>query len=163
MHARRRSMAVAAVPLLVVLAVACGGDDDDSASSTTTTTASTSTSTSESTTTTSTTAFVGSTAPTSVPARGSTSAFLSSVAVDEGLVTFGFRSGSTPGVDVRYVQPPITQDASGEKVEVKGGAFLQVRMEPASAVDITKDPIEKTYTGPDRVPGAGSITEVVQT
>ena len=50
--------------------------------------------------------------------------------------SFDFRSDA-PGVDVRYVEPPITQDASGRKVDVRGTAFLQVRMEPASGVDLS--------------------------
>jgi hypothetical protein len=84
------------------------------------------------------------------------------VLIDDGVVTFGFRS-DVPGVDVRYVEPPITRDASGKEVDVRGAAFLQVRMEPASGVDLAEDPYETTYDGPDRIAGRGPVTEIVKT
>ena len=143
--------------MLVALA-ACGGDDDDAGRTTTTSTASTTTTTASTTTT----AFAGSTSPTSIASRASSTALLTAVETERGAVTFRFR-GDVPGVDVRFVEPPITQDASGKEVAVRGGAFLQVRMEPASGVDLSKDPYETTYAGPDRVDGTAPITEIVRT
>jgi hypothetical protein len=147
--------------VLLVAALAGCGDDDDAATTTTSTTAST---TSTSTTTTSTTAFDGATTPTSVPTHATSTALLTAVDVAPGLVTFTFRA-DTPGVDAGYVDPPITQDASGREVDVAGRAFLRIRMEPASGVDLASgDPNpEQTYDGPDRLPGAGGIAEVVRT
>lgn len=142
--------------VLLLLVAACGDDDDATATTTTMTPTSTSS--------TSTTAFDGSTSPTSVASSAQQTALLTGVQVGDGLVTFTFRAG-TPGVDARYVEPPITQDASGEQVDVEGGAFLSVRMEPASGVDLNSgsaDP-EQTYTGPERVAGTGGIAEVVRT
>jgi hypothetical protein len=163
MDRTRRRLALAVLSVVLVVA-ACSGDDDDAARTTTSTPSTTSTSTTSTTTssTTSTTAFSGSTAPTSIPSSATATALLTDVTVEDGLVTFRFRA-DLPGVDVRYVEPPITKDGSGATVEVKGSAFLQVRMEPASGVDLSKDPFEETYTGPDRLPGAGPVAEVVKT
>lgn len=152
-------MLLAIALVLTVGASGCGDDDDSSGASRSTTTPSTSTS---STSTSSTTAFVGATTPTSIASHASATALLTDVTVGDGVVTLTFRS-EVPGIDVRFVEPPVTQDASGEKVEVDGDAFLQVRMEPASAVDLSKDPFEETYDGPDRLPGTDPITEVVKT
>ena len=77
-------------------------------------------------------------------------------------MTFRFRS-DVPGVDAAYADPPITEDGSGATVDVDGGAFLRIRMEPAAGVDLSKDPFEETYTGPDRVEGVAPVTEVVKT
>jgi hypothetical protein len=162
---RRRRRFVLAILSVVLVVAACSGDDDDDAARTTTTsstTTSTSTTTTSTSSTTSTTAFSGSTAPTSIPSSAAATALLTDVTVEDGLVTFRFRA-DLPGVDVRYVEPPITQDGSGATVDLKGSAFLQVRMEPASGVDLSKDPFEETYTGPDRLPGAGPVAEVVKT
>ena len=158
-----RWFAIALVPVL--LAVACGDDDDDSAakttSSSTTSTSSTSTSTS---TTTSTTAFVGSTSPTSIATKATATALLTDVDVADGLVTFTFRA-DVPGVDAKYVQPPITEDASGRTVDVKGSAYLSIRLEPASGVDLSSGSAtpEETYKGPKQIDGSGPIAEVRQT
>jgi hypothetical protein len=137
--------------------VACG-DDDDAPSARTTTSRST-TSTTASTTT---TAFAGSTSPTSVASHASATALLAGVRVEDGLVTFVFR-GDAPGVDAKYVEPPITEDASGKTVDVDGNAFLSIRMEPASAVDLSSGEPKETYTGPDRIKGQGPVTEIVET
>lgn len=172
------------VPTLLALGsafVACGeGDGAGDATSgsattvverTTTTRAATSTTTSESsTTTTASTAqsFDGGTSPTSVPAPPDVAvALLEDVTVGtEGTidrVVFSFRDGQAPGFDVAYIDPPIRQDGSGDVVQVAGAAFLEVRFEPASGVDLLGT-LEPTYTGPGRVQGATStVTEVVRT
>jgi len=158
---RRRATALllASALALAVTATGCGDDDDSSGATKRTTTSSTS---SSSTSTSSTTAFVGATTPTSIASHASKTALLTDVAVGDGVVTFTFRS-DLPGIDVRFVDPPVTQDGSGKEVDVDGDAFLHVRMEPASAVDLSKDPFEETYRGPDRLRGSGPITEVVKT
>jgi hypothetical protein len=66
-------------------------------------------------------------------------------------VRFTFRGDVQPGVRVSYQEPPFTQDASGEPVDVAGTAFVVVRFEPAATADQTVDPIVRTYTGPDVV------------
>ena len=150
------------VILLLVLIAGTGCGDGDDASDVTTTSTSTSTVTTSSTS--STTAFDGSTSPTSIASTAPETALLTEVAVGDGVVTFVFRAG-TPGIDVRYVEPPVTQDASGEPVDVNGGAFLSVRMEPASGVDLTSgsETPEETYVGPERIDGTPPIAEVVRT
>ena len=172
------------LPLLLVgaltLGAACGGDDDPPAATGATTTSSTSTteaessSTSSSTTTsapgttTTTNPFNGSTTPTSAPAPAdlTETALLTDVRVgtedDVSRVVFEFEGG-VPGFAVEYVDPPITSDGSGETVQVEGAAFIQVRMEPASGVDLSGETFEETYTGPDRIRGSGPVNEVVRT
>ena len=113
--------------------------------------------------TTSTTAFEGDTTPTSIASTAGGVALLTDVTVEPGLVTLTFRDGQVPGIDAAYVEPPIVQDGSGATVEVAGSAFLQLRLEPASGVDLSSDDFEETYTGPQRVPGIAPVTEVVRT
>jgi hypothetical protein len=153
--------------LVVCLAVAasCSNEDADDnviqdTSSTSADPSTTSTTTADPTT--STTAFDGSTTPTSAPSTTSGVALLTNVEVADGFVTFTFRD-ETPGYDVGYVEPPIHQDGSGDEIVVAGAAFLGVRMEPASGVDMSGESFQETYTGPDRVPGTGVIAEVVRT
>jgi hypothetical protein len=80
-------------------------------------------------------------------------------------VVFEFDGEGPPGVDARYVDPPVREDGSGDEVEVAGSAFLQVRMEPASGVELRGETPIETYDGPDRIdPGAElAIEEVVLT
>ncbi len=77
-------------------------------------------------------------------------------------VTFEFR-GPAPGFTVGYQDRPILSDGEGAEVDVEGAAVLVARFEPSSTVDYETD-YEPVYTGPTRIPGAGStITEVVRT
>jgi len=79
-------------------------------------------------------------------------------------VVFEFRSDTDrPGVDAGYVDQ-LKEDGSGEDVDVEGTAFLQVRMEPASGVNLSTEPFEETYTGPRRLRGdTAVVTEVART
>jgi peptidoglycan hydrolase-like protein with peptidoglycan-binding domain len=74
-------------------------------------------------------------------------------------VVFEFRA-ALPGFGVRYVDPPIVADGSGDPVPVEGSAFLQARMEPASGFDL--DAGVPVFTGPDRISGASAGTAVVR-
>jgi hypothetical protein len=80
-------------------------------------------------------------------------------------VRFDFTSGASeaPGYRIEYQPGPFTQDGSGAPVPVAGGAFLVVRLEPATGFDFVNN--KESYTGPDRVPVAGGAfaTEVVRT
>ena len=150
---------------LLVLGVACSDEDADDTviqGATTTVAEGTTTTTTTEAETTTTTAFEGATTPTSAPGTASGVALLTDVQVGDGMVTLTFREG-TPAFDVQYVEPPITQDGSGEEMQVAGSAFLSVRMEPASGVDLSGEEYEETYTGPERIPGTGVIAEVVRT
>jgi hypothetical protein len=76
-----------------------------------------------------------------------------------------FDGDRVPGYRISYVQPPITEVASGRPVDVAGSAFLEVRTTPASVVDLSGESAEEVYEGPDRVAPAGGsvITEAVGT
>ena len=76
-------------------------------------------------------------------------------------VVFQFRN-NVPGYRVEYVQPPIKEDGSGNAVQVKGNAFVQVRMEPASGFDLTTGEGVLVYKGPKRIDAAAAGTSVVR-
>ena len=161
----------------------CGGSGDDvDGDVTTTSTTSTSVSapttatstggtgaTSSTTTSTAGNAFQGSTAPTSAPAPpGTEVALLSDVRVagQQGFdrVVFELIDSQVPGYEISYLAGPAIQDGSGEEVEVAGGSALEVRLAPASGVDLRRGTFEATYTGPARVRGDTEVvTEVVRT
>lgn len=77
-------------------------------------------------------------------------------------VVFEF-SNSVPGFDVRYVEPPVRADGSGDEVAVAGRAVLLVRMEPALDADLTQEGAPATYTGPTRFsPHTKAVAELVR-
>jgi hypothetical protein len=89
------------------------------------------------------------------------------VAAQDGFdrVVLEFDGADVPSHRLTYVDPPIREDGSGEEVAVAGAAFLELRMTPASGVDLASPELTATYTGPDRVgaPGTAVVTEVVRT
>lgn len=163
------------VPLLL-LPVACSEDDDasdqvvapaegpsttedDEGSTTTTTT----TATTATTATTQPAPFDGATTPTSIGTTAAAVALLTDVTVTGTAVTFTFRD-DVPGIDARYVDE-VVADGSGEAMAVGGAAHVEVRMEPASGVDLSSESgsYEETYTGPERIDGPGPVVEVART
>jgi hypothetical protein len=74
---------------------------------------------------------------------------------------FQFKNG-LPGYRVEYVQPPLKEDGSGNVVDVKGSAFVVVRMEPASGFDLSKGEGELVYKGPRRLEGSDAGTSIVR-
>jgi hypothetical protein len=161
----RRALIVLTASLLLVACSNEEGSDNVLGSGATTEDERTTTTDGEVATTT-TTAFEGSTSPTSVASTASGVALLSDVTVEAGVVTFTFGNGEVPGYDVAYVRPPIRQDASGEPMSIRGDTFLQIRMEPASGVDLAADSeqgYEETYTGPERIEGDDPIAEAART
>ena len=76
-------------------------------------------------------------------------------------VVFQFRN-TLPGYRVEYVQPPLKEDGSGNPVEIKGNAFLVVRMEPASGFDLNTGEGVMIYRGPRRLEGSTAGTSVAQ-
>lgn len=74
-------------------------------------------------------------------------------------VVFEFRGDDTAGYVVSYAKPPFSQCGSGEEVSTDGwgaSAYMQVKLEPSSSVDLMKE-AEETYTGPRDIPLDGEI------
>jgi hypothetical protein len=105
------------------------------------------------------------TAPVQGDAAGSETALLERVALGrhEGYerVVFQFRD-QLPGYRVEYVQPPLTEDGSGDRVSVQGDAFVVVRMEPASGFDLGTGEGVLVYKGPKRIAGSSAGTAVIR-
>jgi hypothetical protein len=148
---------------LALIGLGCAGSDDDEQgaslpSPTATTTAPTTTEE----------AFDGSTGTITAPAEIAETALLERVAVagHDGYdrVVFQFRNG-VPGYQVRYAEPPLREDGSGNVVTLDGVAFVVIRMEPASGFDLSVPEGEMVYTGPRRLPGTGTsvVREIVRT
>jgi hypothetical protein len=148
---------VARVFLLTIAALLLGGcgDKDDEAPAPPTTA------------TTSPALEGASTAPVAWKAASTETALLTDVRAARHLgydrVVFEFRNG-VPGYDVRYVEPPVRADGSGDEVSVAGGAVLLVRMEPALDADLSQESAPPTYTGPTRFsPDTAAVVELVRT
>jgi hypothetical protein len=163
-----------AVLVAAVALAACGGDDETTEPGVTTVTTTVEVTTTEpaSTTTAPTTTEPAeppgppfSTAPATGRASSDRLALLTDVRLGrhEGYerIVFDFLPGSRPGYRVRYVRPPIVEDASGRVVEVEGDAFLAIRLEPASGFDLTGE-LGEVYTGPTRIDGASAGTEAIE-
>jgi hypothetical protein len=162
-----------AVLLAAFALAACGGDDETTEPGATTVTATVEVTTTVPATT---TAPATTTEPAAVPgppfstapatgrALSTRLALLTDVRLGrhEGYdrIVFEFLPGSRPGYRIRYVRPPIIEDASGRVVQVDGDAFLSIRMEPASGFDLTGE-LGEAYTGPMRIAGSSAGTEVI--
>lgn len=75
-------------------------------------------------------------------------------------IVFEFRqaegSGGVPAFGVGYETGPFSEDGSGKRVVVRGGAFLTVRVEPAAGADLSAEGAgAPTYTGPTTLLPAG--------
>ncbi|MEO6197164.1 MAG: hypothetical protein ABIP58_03560 [Dehalococcoidia bacterium] len=72
-------------------------------------------------------------------------------------IVFDFRDNA-PGYRIEYVEPPISQDGSGEPLDIAGEAFLYVRFYVAQAYD---EDGNSTYTGPREItPDLEAISEM---
>lgn len=158
----RRLVACAVVVLLVG---ACNSD----APTATTTTTSTSTSTSTSSTTTTSTSAPADECPANTDPqsdgarqpRAELTALRAAHQPGFDRVVFEF-DGTSPGFRVSYVKRPVTEDASGEEVTVRGRYVLEVRMENASGYHLAGDDSHETYTGPGRIrPGDTRVVEEI--
>ena len=76
-------------------------------------------------------------------------------------VVFQFRQG-VPGYRVEYVQPPLKEDGSGNVVELRGNAFVTIRMDQASGFDLNTGEGVMVYKGPKRIDGSAAGASVVQ-
>jgi hypothetical protein len=85
--------------------------------------------------------------------------------VNEGahdVVIFQF-SNFPPIWQVTAVSRPIEADPSGRPVAISGATILQVKMQPASGVDLSQPGAPRTYTGPTTITFDGaSVVQVVQ-
>jgi hypothetical protein len=160
---RIRASAVLALALTtLVLASGCGNSDEEAGPGSTTTAATT---TAETTTTTADPLEGAGTTPVTTAPSGTTTALLDRVALGrhEGFdrVVFEF-TNNLPGYRVEYVKPPLTEDGSGNAVQLDGNAFVIVRMEPASGFDLSTGEGELVYKGPKRIEGSSAGTSVVK-
>ena len=67
-----------------------------------------------------------------------------------------------PGYTIDYAEGGVTEDGSGDKVEVGGEAVLLVRFENAAGARVEGDQVTPTYTGPDRVAATGAEGVVIE-
>ena len=154
-----RTLRVTLVLALAVLGGACQSDQDPTLEIPTSTAPTTTTT--DGTTTTSTgggPSRPDSTTPVSVAPSGTTATLTAVRAARQGAVdrvTFEFAE-RLPGYGVRYVNRPITEDGSGDEVNVEGQAVLEVRMEPAHGPSFT--PATARIK-----PDTSAVTEVVRT
>jgi hypothetical protein len=106
-----------------------------------------------------------STKPVSAPAKVKETALLEKVSVarHEGYdrIVLQFKNG-LPGYTIKYVDPPLRQDGSGEVVKIAGKALVHIRMEPASSFDLSKAEGEMVYKGPRRISAADAGTSVIR-
>jgi hypothetical protein len=77
-------------------------------------------------------------------------------------VVFDFRGSAPPGYVVEYQSGPFSFGESGEPLTIAGSAFLVVRLEPASGVDLMDPAATPTYDGPSSVTPTGlvHVTEI---
>jgi hypothetical protein len=100
------------------------------------------------------------------PRAGGESALLADVRSEshEGFdrVVVELTGGAVPNYRVSPVEPPIERGDGDGTAPVAGGAFLEIRLTPASVLDPSGS---RTYEGPDRIPVAdgAAVTEVVRT
>lgn len=192
LHARRPLVGVALVAVLLAPIAACSDDEDETSTGGTSTEMTETTGSAGTTESTSRPSTSGDGSTASTDATDSTGAedgidpmddagteavrgepqvdgvaLIADVAVarHEGYdrVVWTFENG-VPGYEVGYVEGPLTEDPSGEPITVEGAAHIQVRMEPASIVDLSGPEYREVYTGPATVDGdTPEITEVVRT
>lgn len=79
-------------------------------------------------------------------------------------VVLEFEGEQRPEWRIAYTDGPVRQDGSGHEVDIAGNAFLELRVVPASGVDLQGQEARQTYTGPDRIRLDGAVvTEAVRT
>lgn len=153
---------IAVVLFLLVPLVGCGRDDGPTvAAGTTPTSASAAPAAAQA------TACAGSTADQSEPERAPRAELVAvRVAAQPGhdRVVFEF-TGQSPGFDIRYKVRPVTEDASGKEVAIRGQFVVEVIMRNASGFHESGSESRPTYTGSTRIrPTATAVVqEVVRT
>ncbi|HVF75018.1 MAG TPA: hypothetical protein VM938_08210 [Acidimicrobiales bacterium] len=149
------------VAALVLLASCNRGDDPtvDTADASTSSSSSTSSSVAE--TTSPSTAFVPGALPAARPASA-TRAYLAAVrvAAHDGFdrVVFEFED-AVPGYRVDITTRPVTEDGSGDAVEVKGEVLYEVRFENAATARFQGERVVPVYQGERRITTRGEVVE----
>lgn len=128
-------------------------DDDPSGSSSTSTTDAEEATTS--------TSFAGTTLPatgTATPTRGYLAAVR--IASHDGFdrVVFEF-TDALPGYRVAMTKRPVTEDGSGDTVEIKGKALLEVRLENSGMARIEGDKVVPVFQGSRRITTEGDVVQ----
>lgn len=151
--------------MTILLATALAGCADDDSAEVATTTLPATTATTTASTGGIDTLEGAATTPVAGPAAHRDIALLERVAVarHEGYdrVVFQF-TNVLPGYRVEYVQPPIKQDGSGNRVQIAGNHFVVVRMEPASGFDLNTAEGVIVYKGPRRISASDAGTSVIR-
>lgn len=70
-------------------------------------------------------------------------------------VVFDFDAAASPGYTIRYEPGPFTLGQSDLPVSVAGDAFLVVRFDRSSGVDLSQPALPPTYTGPESIVPSG--------
>jgi hypothetical protein len=155
--------ALATAALLLIVLTACGGDSTKTSATKSTTTAAAESSSSASPPETTAKSTGGSTTPVSVAATHPTAHLVAVRAARQDTVdrvVFEF-ADQVPGYKVAYGNKPIV-GTSGKQVPLAGAAALVVHMEAATGFNL--DTGKPTYSGPQRLPPAGTraVDDVAQ-
>lgn len=81
--------------------------------------------------------------------------------VDSVALTFRPDVDEAPGFTLGYEDGPFSEAGSGAPIEVRGNAFLVLRLEPAAIADLSIESVPLTYEGPRDFEPEGTI-HVVQ-
>jgi hypothetical protein len=148
--------ALVAVLLVSSLLAGCAGDDEPQVSSQTTTTGAPA----DTTTTTAACSTSGVNTDLKTANGDGTVALLTDVRTGRqpcaDRVVFDFRAGTRPSYTVEYqTGPTFALGESDQTINVEGSAFLVVRFEPGSGVDLSGPQFVETYTGPESIHPTG--------
>lgn len=111
---------------------------------------------------------VGATTATKTAGAGESTALLTGVRTGRQAcadrVVFDFRASRPPGYTIEYRSGPFARGESESGVEIAGSAFLVVRFDGASGVDLTDPAAPRTYTGSYtlRPAGLSHVVEITQ-
>jgi hypothetical protein len=144
---------------IALVAVACDGGEGNEVKTQSTTTSTDVTSTTSTTSSTGACSLPGSTTDPKTASSAGEVALLTDVRTGSqpcaDRVVFDFRGGAAPGFTVEYQPGPFTFGESGAPLTIAGSAFLVVRLEPASGVDLTDAAATPTYDGPPSIVPTG--------
>jgi hypothetical protein len=153
-----RTRALVAALAIASVLVACGSDDGSEVKTESTTTSTGGTSTTA-TSSTGSCSLPGADTSSKTTTSATEVALLTAVRTGSqpcaDRVVFDFRGTAPPGYVVEYQPGPFTFGESGEPLTIAGSAFLLVRLEPASGVDLMDPSATPTYDGPASITPTG--------